>query len=85
MCSVEIRGASNAADDRFSEYSAAQVANGLVEECVGLRSNLGGRKGVGPRKVFHVLVMHKDSQGLGFDNVLLHGGEVAVGGRRAIT
>ena len=69
MCSVELRGASDTAEDKFSAFSAAQVANGLVEECVGDRSNLGGKKNVGPKKVFRVLVMHKDNQGPKLDNV----------------
>ena len=84
MCSVDLRGTSDAAEDEFSEFSAAQVAYSLVEECVVLRSNLGGQKSVGPRKVFRMFIMHKDILGLKQHDVLLQGSEAAASGRHEI-
>ena len=59
-CSIKVAGRTRTAEDWFSLKEVAELARDIIRECVGRRVHSGGRMKVGPKKVFNVVVMHKD-------------------------
>ena len=59
-CAVELVGFDLAAEDTFSAYSVSQEAQILIEECVTGRIKIGGRKTIGSKGLFRVIVWHED-------------------------
>ena len=59
-CVIEVAGWTPTAEDWFSLNEVVVRAGDIIRDCVGRRVHLGGRMAVGPKKVFQVIVLHKD-------------------------
>ena len=59
-CVIEVAGWAPAAEDWFSLNDVTARAGDIIRDCVGRGAHLGGRMEVGPKKVFQVVLLHKD-------------------------
>ena len=59
QCTIELVAESRDAEDTFSEYTVAVVADEVIEQCVERGTNLGGKSRVGPKQQFGVVLWNK--------------------------
>lgn len=65
-CSIDLIALNQRAEDKFSSMTVALEAALVVDDCVAQRTHLGGRRRIGPKKEFEVVVWfgHAQSRGL---------------------